>query len=156
MTIGADLANPAVVGKRTVAMRTANAYIPRLHRAAADDPALALAFTRVSGAGSIADACREEPPLTRGLVRPPGSSPVVDKGDLPGTLAAKDSYYDALFDGANNPVVQSTLRGIHARTSLLRGLTVATSPVASTSPASSSRRSGTTTWSTRRRRSSAA
>jgi 2-polyprenyl-6-methoxyphenol hydroxylase-like FAD-dependent oxidoreductase len=49
MTTGADLANPGVVGKRTPAVRLANAYIPRLHAAAATDPALAAAFTRVSG-----------------------------------------------------------------------------------------------------------
>ncbi|MER6157732.1 GntR family transcriptional regulator [Streptomyces sp. NPDC001868] len=45
-------------------------------------------------------------------------------GGLPGILAAKDAYYDALSDGAGNPVVRATLLGIHARTSLLRGVTL--------------------------------
>ena len=49
MTIGADLANPGVAGKRTVAVRLANAYLPRLHAAAATDPALTAAFARVTG-----------------------------------------------------------------------------------------------------------
>ncbi|MFC4942989.1 GntR family transcriptional regulator [Pseudonocardia sp. GCM10023141] len=40
------------------------------------------------------------------------------------TLAAKDAYYEALLDGAHNEVLRSTLRGVHARTSLLRGLTL--------------------------------
>lgn len=45
-------------------------------------------------------------------------------GDLGGALAAKDRYYEALFDGAGNEVVRSMLHGVHARTSLLRGLTL--------------------------------
>ena len=49
MTIGADLANPGVAGKRTTAVRLANAYVPRLHVAAATDPALTVAFARVTG-----------------------------------------------------------------------------------------------------------
>ena len=48
MTIGADLANPGVIGKRTPTVRMINAYIRQLH-AASTDPALAVAFTRVSG-----------------------------------------------------------------------------------------------------------
>lgn len=49
IAVGGDLANPAVVGKRTIRVRVVNAYIARLHAAAATDPALSLAFTRVSG-----------------------------------------------------------------------------------------------------------
>lgn len=45
-------------------------------------------------------------------------------GDLAAMLVAKDAYYDALLDGAGNDVVRGTLRGVHARTSLLRGLTL--------------------------------
>jgi DNA-binding GntR family transcriptional regulator len=45
-------------------------------------------------------------------------------GDLSAILAAKDAFYDALLDGAGNPVVHAMLQGIHARTSLLRGLTL--------------------------------
>ncbi|WP_431236221.1 GntR family transcriptional regulator (plasmid) [Mycolicibacterium psychrotolerans] len=48
----------------------------------------------------------------------------LEKSDLSKVLAAKDAYYDALLDGAANPVLRNTLRGIHARTSLLRSLTL--------------------------------
>ena len=47
LTVGADLANPAVEGRRTPLVRLVNAYIPRLHAAAASDPKLAEAFVRV-------------------------------------------------------------------------------------------------------------
>lgn len=46
---GADLAHPEVPGRRTVQVRLANAYVPRLHAAAAHDPVLAAAFARVVG-----------------------------------------------------------------------------------------------------------
>lgn len=46
---GGDLAFPGVVGRRTPAVRLANAYLPRLHAAASADPALAAAFVRVTG-----------------------------------------------------------------------------------------------------------
>jgi 2-polyprenyl-6-methoxyphenol hydroxylase-like FAD-dependent oxidoreductase len=49
IAVGGDLANPAVVGPRTVKTRLVNTYLPRLHAAAANDPALARAFVRVSG-----------------------------------------------------------------------------------------------------------
>jgi DNA-binding GntR family transcriptional regulator len=39
-------------------------------------------------------------------------------------LAAKDRFYDALVDGAGNPMVRQMLRGIHARVQLLRGLSL--------------------------------
>ncbi|MGW2332188.1 GntR family transcriptional regulator [Streptomyces sp. NPDC001700] len=48
----------------------------------------------------------------------------LNDGDLAGILAAKDAFYDVLFDGAGNPVARTTLLGIHARTSLLRGMTL--------------------------------
>jgi len=48
----------------------------------------------------------------------------LDGRDLVEILAAKDAFYDVLLDGAGNDVVRNTLRGIHARTSLLRGLTL--------------------------------
>ena len=47
LTVSADLANPAVEGRRTPLVRLVNAYIPRLHAAAASDPGLAEAFMRV-------------------------------------------------------------------------------------------------------------
>ena len=43
---------------------------------------------------------------------------------LADVLAAKDRFYDALLDGAHNEVARTALRGVHARTSLLRGLTL--------------------------------
>jgi len=45
--VGADLANPAVEGRRTPLIRLVNAYVPRFHAAAACDPGLADAFVRV-------------------------------------------------------------------------------------------------------------
>jgi 2-polyprenyl-6-methoxyphenol hydroxylase-like FAD-dependent oxidoreductase len=49
MTIGADLAFPAVDGRRNGKVRMANAYVPRLHAAAAHDAAVATEFLRVAG-----------------------------------------------------------------------------------------------------------
>lgn len=45
-------------------------------------------------------------------------------GPLADVLAAKDRFYEALLDGAHNEVARTALRGVHARTSLLRGLTL--------------------------------
>jgi 2-polyprenyl-6-methoxyphenol hydroxylase-like FAD-dependent oxidoreductase len=44
---GADLAFPDVPGTRTLKIRLVNAYMPRLHAAAAHDAALSVAFARV-------------------------------------------------------------------------------------------------------------
>jgi 2-polyprenyl-6-methoxyphenol hydroxylase-like FAD-dependent oxidoreductase len=49
IAVGADFAFPDVPGTRTVKIRLANAYIPRLHAAAAHDAALSAAFARVLG-----------------------------------------------------------------------------------------------------------
>lgn len=49
IAVGADLAFPGVPGKRTAKIRMVNAYLPRLHAAAAVDPSLARAFIRVMG-----------------------------------------------------------------------------------------------------------
>jgi 2-polyprenyl-6-methoxyphenol hydroxylase-like FAD-dependent oxidoreductase len=46
---GADLAFPQVPGKRTAKVRLVNAYMPRLHAAAAHDEALAASLVRVIG-----------------------------------------------------------------------------------------------------------
>ena len=46
---GADLAFPQVPGKRSAKVRLVNAYMPRLHAAAAHDAALAAALVRVIG-----------------------------------------------------------------------------------------------------------
>jgi 2-polyprenyl-6-methoxyphenol hydroxylase-like FAD-dependent oxidoreductase len=49
IAVGADLAFPGVPGKRTAKIRMVNAYLPRLHAAAATDASLAAAFIRVLG-----------------------------------------------------------------------------------------------------------
>jgi len=49
LAVGADLAFPGVGGHRSPKVRLINAYIPRLHAAAAQDPALADTFARVAG-----------------------------------------------------------------------------------------------------------
>jgi hypothetical protein len=49
IAVGADLAFSDVPGKRTAKIRMVNAYLPRLHAAAATDASLAAAFIRVLG-----------------------------------------------------------------------------------------------------------
>lgn len=49
MAVGADLAFPQVPGRRPAKVRLVNAYLPRLHAAAARDQALAVALVRVIG-----------------------------------------------------------------------------------------------------------
>jgi 2-polyprenyl-6-methoxyphenol hydroxylase-like FAD-dependent oxidoreductase len=49
IAVGADLAFPQVPGKRSAKVRLVNAYLPRLHAAAAHDDALAAALVRVIG-----------------------------------------------------------------------------------------------------------
>lgn len=49
IAVGADLAFPQVPGKRTAKVRLVNAYLPRLHAAAAHDEALAASLVRVIG-----------------------------------------------------------------------------------------------------------
>ena len=49
VAVGADLAFPSVPGKRSAKVRLVNAYMPRLHAAAAHDTALAAALIRVIG-----------------------------------------------------------------------------------------------------------
>ncbi|GAA1269619.1 GntR family transcriptional regulator [Streptomyces javensis] len=44
--------------------------------------------------------------------------------DLAERLAMKDEFYSVLIAGAVNPVIDSTLRGIHARVQMLRGLSM--------------------------------
>ena len=50
----------------------------------------------------------------------------LDKPDLTARLAAKDKFYDVLIDGADNEVIRTQLRGIHARVQMLRGLSMQT------------------------------
>jgi 2-polyprenyl-6-methoxyphenol hydroxylase-like FAD-dependent oxidoreductase len=49
IAVGADLAFPGVPGTRTAKIRLVNAYVPRLHAAAAHDVTLGAAFLRVMG-----------------------------------------------------------------------------------------------------------
>jgi 2-polyprenyl-6-methoxyphenol hydroxylase-like FAD-dependent oxidoreductase len=49
IAVGSDLAFPQVPGKRSAKVRLVNAYLPRLHAAAARDKALAAAMIRVIG-----------------------------------------------------------------------------------------------------------
>ncbi|MEO7196579.1 MAG: FAD-dependent monooxygenase [Pseudonocardiaceae bacterium] len=49
MAVAADLSFPGVPGTRTAKIRLANAYLPRLHAAAAHDANLGAAFVRVVG-----------------------------------------------------------------------------------------------------------
>lgn len=46
--------------------------------------------------------------------------------DLLAKLSAKDDFYEVLFEGADNPIIGSLLRGLHARISLLRRLSLGT------------------------------
>jgi DNA-binding GntR family transcriptional regulator len=46
------------------------------------------------------------------------------KAELAERLEMKDEFYDILIAGAANPVIDSTLRGIHARVQMLRGLSL--------------------------------
>jgi 2-polyprenyl-6-methoxyphenol hydroxylase-like FAD-dependent oxidoreductase len=48
ITVGNDLRFPAVTGRRTLRVRLLNAYLSRLHRAAAIDPVVAATFLRVA------------------------------------------------------------------------------------------------------------
>jgi DNA-binding GntR family transcriptional regulator len=45
-------------------------------------------------------------------------------GELTTVLPAKDAFYEALLDGADNEVIRTTLLTVHARVSLLRGLSL--------------------------------
>ena len=49
IAVGNDLAFPQVPGRRSIKVRLVNAYLPRLHAAAAHDKALAASVVRVIG-----------------------------------------------------------------------------------------------------------
>ncbi|AEA28548.1 transcriptional regulator, GntR family [Pseudonocardia dioxanivorans CB1190] len=53
-----------------------------------------------------------------------GVAAAFEQTNLRVRLAAKDRFYEALIDGAGNEIVRQTLRGIHARVQLLRGLSL--------------------------------
>ncbi|GAB3344632.1 FAD-dependent oxidoreductase [Modestobacter lapidis] len=83
IAVGGDLAFPAVEGRRTPRVRLLNAYVPRLHAAAADDATLARAFVGVTGLvdhpatllrpGVAARVVRH---AVRAALRPAGPGPV--------------------------------------------------------------------------------
>lgn len=51
-------------------------------------------------------------------------SEAYEQAGLAERLALKGEFYDVLIAGAVNPVIDSTLRGIHARVQMLRGLSM--------------------------------
>jgi 2-polyprenyl-6-methoxyphenol hydroxylase-like FAD-dependent oxidoreductase len=85
IAVGGDLAVPGVQGRRTLKVRLVNAYIARLHAAAAHDASLASAFVRV--AGLVA------PPQT--LLRPNVALRVLRASRHPATGTATSSNRDA-------------------------------------------------------------
>jgi 2-polyprenyl-6-methoxyphenol hydroxylase-like FAD-dependent oxidoreductase len=86
IAVGADLNVPGVQGRRTLKVRLVNAYIARLHAAAAHDAHLASAFVRV--AGLVA------PPQT--LLRPSIAVRVLRAGRQPATGTAASTNRDAV------------------------------------------------------------
>ena len=48
----------------------------------------------------------------------------IGSSDMVALLAAKDQFYDALFEGAHNPIISSLLRTLHARIRMLRSLSL--------------------------------
>jgi 2-polyprenyl-6-methoxyphenol hydroxylase-like FAD-dependent oxidoreductase len=86
IAVGADLAVPGVQGRRTLKVRLVNAYIARLHAAAAHDAHLASAFVRV--AGLVA------PPQT--LLRPSIAVRVLRASRQPATGTAASTNRDAV------------------------------------------------------------
>jgi 2-polyprenyl-6-methoxyphenol hydroxylase-like FAD-dependent oxidoreductase len=86
IAVGGDLAVPGVQGRRTLKVRLVNAYIARLHAAAAHDVSLASAFVRV--AGLVA------PPQT--LLRPDVAVRVLWASRHPATGTAASSNRDAV------------------------------------------------------------
>jgi hypothetical protein len=86
IAVGGDLAVPGVQGRRTLKVRLANAYITRLHAAAAHDASLASAFVRV--AGMVASP--------QSLLRPNIALRVLGRSRHPATGSAVSSNRDAV------------------------------------------------------------
>jgi 2-polyprenyl-6-methoxyphenol hydroxylase-like FAD-dependent oxidoreductase len=86
IAVGGDLAVPGVQGRRTLKIRLVNAYIARLHAAAAHDSGLASTFVRV--AGLVA------PPQT--LLRPKVALRVLRAGLHPATGTVVPGKRDAV------------------------------------------------------------
>jgi 2-polyprenyl-6-methoxyphenol hydroxylase-like FAD-dependent oxidoreductase len=86
LAVGADLAFPHVPGPRPAKVRLVNAYLPRLHRAAAHDDALATALVRVIG-------LKDRPPA---LLRPDRVIRVL-RGNLAAAWSARGRSVDELL-----------------------------------------------------------
>ena len=86
---GADLAFPQIPGKRPAKVRLVNAYMPRLHAAAARDEALAAALVRVIG-------LKDRP---EGLLRPDRMLRVL-RGTLAGGRRPRPHPADQASQGA--------------------------------------------------------
>jgi hypothetical protein len=86
IAVGGDLVYPGVEGRRTLRSRLINAYLGRLHAAAAHDATLGAAFLRVTGLVS--------PPQS--LLHPGVALRVLRAGRLPGTGGAAAGDRDAV------------------------------------------------------------
>jgi 2-polyprenyl-6-methoxyphenol hydroxylase-like FAD-dependent oxidoreductase len=78
IAVGADLAYPQVPGPRSAKVRLTNAYLPRLHAAAADDGVLAVSMIRVIGLKDRPEGLLRPGHLVRvlrGNLRRPASRP---------------------------------------------------------------------------------
>jgi 2-polyprenyl-6-methoxyphenol hydroxylase-like FAD-dependent oxidoreductase len=103
IAVGADLAFPQVPGSRPAKVRLTNAYLPRLHAAAADDGTLALSMVRVIG-------LKDRPERLLG----PGHLFRVLRGNLrrparPRAASATTAVsVSASSDGAGSPIARAT------------------------------------------------
>lgn len=93
IAVGADLAFPQVPGPRSAKVRLVNAYLPRLHEAAVEDGALAVAMIKVIGLKSRPEGLMRPDRMLRvlrgGLRRPADSAGAARP--RPGTAAASES-----------------------------------------------------------------
>ena len=106
---GADLAFPQVPGKRPAKVRLVNAYMPRLHAAAAHDEALAASLVRVIG-------LKNRP---EGLLRPDRVLRVL-RGNLangrrprprPADQAQPETRCNSAMTGSQRPATRQDARG---------------------------------------------
>lgn len=103
IAVGADLANPAVPGKRTAAIRLVNAYLPRLHAAATTDASLGRALIRVM---SMVDR-------PQGLLRPDRALRVLRgaRRATPAAAAAAAAAAEAVEAGLDRELATRNTRG---------------------------------------------
>ena len=93
IAVGSDLAFPEVGGKRSAKVRLVNAYLPRLHAAAARDEALATAMIRVIG-------LKDRP---EGLLRPDRVLRVLRGNLVKGNRPITDQAAAIVTSGAGGP-----------------------------------------------------